>query len=245
VIRGRGRGQSETVGFVLVFALIVVSTGIVYVAGFSTLDDARTTEELRNMERAFDVLDDNIDDVARRDAPARSTEIRLGNGDLSFGEPINVTVTANGSTDNFTRQPLVYRLDGSSIVYSSGAVIRTDRGNSVMRSGPGWVVDDRRVLLTWIDVRQSGDSVAVGGDTTALVRVRSGTVPNVASVTSDTPFTVTVSVESPRADAWRQYFLDRGFDSCTPVGADDEVSCSVTTERFHYIKVSTDATLQP
>lgn len=237
------RAQSETIGFVLVFALIVTSTGIVYAAGFSTLGDARTAEELRNMERAFDVLSDNIDDVARRSAPSRSTEIRLGSGDLSFGEPVNVSVSANGSTDNFTRQPLVYRLDDSAVVYSMGAVIRTDRGGSAMRSDPGWVVDDRRVVLTWIDVRQSGDSVAVGGDTTALVRVQSGSVPNVRSITSDTDFTVTVTVESPRADAWRRHFLERGFGSCTPV-SDGEVSCSITTDEFHYVKVSTDATIQ-
>ncbi|WP_338741751.1 DUF7289 family protein [Haloplanus salilacus] len=233
------RGQSETIGFVLVFALIVTSTGIVYVAGFQTLGDARTTEELRNMERAFDVLDDSISDVARRGAPSRSTEVSLGNGDLAFGDTARINVTTNVSAQSveISPRPIVYRLDGTEIVYVSDAVIRTDRGSSVMRSDPAVVANGRRVVLPLIDVDAAGDRVGVGGDTTALIRTQSKSPPNTLSVDPDTGrVTVTVTVESPRTEAWRRTFQRHGF-TCGPAGT--TVSCSTDTDELHVVWTTT------
>lgn len=229
------RAQSETIGFVLVFALIAASTGIVYVAGFQTLDDARTAEELRNMERAFDVLDDSIGDVARRGAPSRSTEVRLGNGDLAFGDETRINVTTNASTRSveISPQPIVYRLGGTEIVYVSDAVMRTDRGGTVMRSDPALVANDRRVVLPLIDVDAAGSRVGVGGDTTVLIRTRSKSPPNTLSVDPDAGrVAVTVTIESPRTEAWRRTFQRHGF-SCGP--ADATVSCSTDTDELHVV----------
>lgn len=231
----RLRAQSETIGFVLVFALIAASTGIVYVAGFQTLDDARTAEELRNMERAFDVLDDSIDDVARRGAPSRSTEVRLGNGDLAFGDKTRINVTTNVSSESveISTQPIVYRLGGTEIVYVSDAVMRTDRGDSVVRSDPAVVATDRRVVLPLIDVDAAGTRTGVGGDTTALVRAQSKSPPRTLSVDPDAGrVTVTVTVESSRTTVWRRLFQRHGF-SCGPAGA--TVSCSTDTDELHVV----------
>jgi hypothetical protein len=233
------RAQSETIGFVLVFALIVASTGIVYVAGFQTLDDARTAEELRNMERAFDVLDDSISDVARRGAPSRSTEVRLGNGDLAFGDEtrINVTTNASNRSVEISPQPIVYRLGGTEIVYVSDAVMRTDRGGTVMRSDPALVATDRRVVLPLIDVDAAGSRTGVGGDTTALIRTQSKSPPTTLSVDPDAGrVNVTVTIESSRTEAWRRLFQRYGF-SCGPAGP--TVSCSTDTDEVHVVWTTT------
>ncbi|MFC7136780.1 hypothetical protein ACFQRB_10335 [Halobaculum litoreum] len=76
------RAQSDAIGFVLVFSLIVLTVGTVYAAGYPALQDLRSDEQLENMERAFEVLDDNVDDMAREGAPSRATEIKL-NGECS------------------------------------------------------------------------------------------------------------------------------------------------------------------
>lgn len=238
------RAQSETIGFVLVFALIVTSTGIVYAAGFSTLGDARTAEELRNMERAFDVYDDSVSDVARRGAPSRSTEIRLGGGDLAFGGETRINVTTNTSAApvEISPRPVVYRLDGTEIVYVSDAVIRTDRGNAVMRSSPAIVANDRRVVLPLIDVDAAGNRTGVGGDTTALIRTQAKSSPNTRSVDPvGAQVEVTVTVESSRTEAWRRTFQHHGF-ACGPAGA--TVTCSIATDELHVVWTTTSAELR-
>jgi hypothetical protein len=229
------RAQSETIGFILVFALITVSTGIVYVAGFSTLDDARTAENVNNMERGFDVLADNVGTVARGDAPSRATELRLGGGDLALGETVNVTVTTNVSAVpiSIRTRPIVYRLDGTDIVYSAGAVFRTDRGGTVVRSGPGVVASDRQVVLPLTDVDAGAGSTAVGGDGTVLIRTKRKGPPTARSfATNETDVSMTVTVDSPRAEAWQRLFRSRGFDSCIE-NSPTNVSCTVETGELH------------
>lgn len=237
------RAQSETIGFVLVFALIAASTGIVSVAGFSTLDDARTAEDLNNMERAFDVLADNVEDVTHGEAPSRATELRLGGGDLVLGETVRITVATNVTATPIPirTHPIVYRLDGTDIVYTSGAILRTDRGSTVMRAEPNLVVSDQFVILPLTDVDAGSGSTAMGGDSTVLVRTRRKSSPTAESIaTNDTDVTANVTVESPRAMAWKRLFQSRGFDTCVE-HSQTNVSCTVETGELHVSWTTTTA----
>src|SRR6056297_760530 len=123
---GARRAVSDTLGFVLVFGLVLSTVSVVYVGGFDVLTDARDTQQFANTERALDVLDANVEDLAVRGAPRRTTEVLLANGDLSFGPPVTFNVTANGT--NYyaaTIRPVVYRADdGDELVYANGALFR-------------------------------------------------------------------------------------------------------------------------
>jgi hypothetical protein len=236
------RGQSETVGFILVFALITVSAGTVYVSGFSSLDDARTAEEIDNMERAFDVLDENLHDISRRGAPSRSTELRLGNGDIAFGETTTVTVDAtyesNGTAAanaSIGTRPIVYRLDGTAIAYASGAVLRSDRGAATMRSRPKWVVSDRRTVVPLLVTTSTpGQRTGMGGDVTVLVRsVRLSRGLPVELDPQGTSINATVTVESSRAGAWGRFLEERGFTPIDDDADDGRVSYWIVTDELY------------
>lgn len=227
----RMRAQSETVGFVLVFSLIVASTGVVYVAGFSSLDDARTAEDLNNMERAFDVLAHNVRDLSRQGVPSRSTEIRLGDGSLELGEATNITVevtyASNGTTiDNrsIKPKPIVYRIDDTEIVYTSGSIIRSERGGAVMRLEPRWIVDDDQTVIPLQNTSAQGDRTAVGGETTVQVETERGISGAKSYAPGPARANVSVTVESPRADAWVPFFEEQGFEAVDSVPADGDVT---------------------
>lgn len=214
------RAQSEAIGFVLVFSVIAASTGVVYVVGFSSLDDVRTAEQLNNVERAFDVLDDNMRDVSRRGVPTRSTAINLGGGDLRVGEPTNVTVSAtymgNGSEAgnlSVETRPLTYDLDATEIAYTSGAVVRSERSSAVMISDPDWIVGDERTVITIFDTSLGGTRAGVGGETTVLVVAGLNSRSVASYATGPGRANVSVTVESPRADAWVPFFEERGFEA--------------------------------
>jgi hypothetical protein len=235
------RAQSEAIGFVLVFSLIVASTGVVYVVGFSSLQDVRTAEQLTNVERAFDVLDDNMQDIARRGAPTRSTELSLGGGDLRVAGQTNITVRAtyvsNGTTAGtipIETQPITYTLDDTEIAYTSGAVVRSERSGAVMLSEPGWIVDDDRTVITLFDTSLSGPREGVGGDTTVLVVVGLNSRSVSSFATGPGQVNVSVTVESPRASAWMPFFEERGFVAVDDNPADGEITYRrVEVEEVH------------
>lgn len=232
------RAQSEVLGFILVFSVIVASTGIVYTVGFSALEDARTAEQLNNMERAYDILDDNVRDVSQRGAPARATELDLGGGGLRLGEEVNITVTATNTTNasdsisiSRTTRPLVYTLDDRSVVYASGATIRENRDGSVITSEPEWVFGGQRAILGLVTARAGGEREAIGGQTSVLVRTQAlnrGT--DTFTTGSGSKANVTIRVESPRAEAWGQYFERQGLDPVDGDPTDGDVSYEFETE---------------
>jgi len=242
------RGQSETIGFILIFSLITVSTGVVYVAGFASVDDARSAEQLNNVERAFEVLDDNFQDVARHGAPSRATELSLSGGRVTLGETTTITVVAryesNGTeidTSPASVSPIIYRADGTEVVYASGAVLRSDRGNAVMRSDPRWLVTDRRTVLPMLVTSPAPDDTrALSGDTTVLIRGerRQRTV----AIAADPPSSrvnVSVTVESSRAAAWGRFLEGSGFDAVDGDPTDGTITYRFVTDELYVAHTET------
>lgn len=238
------RAQSNTLGFVLVFGLIALTTGAAFVGGFGALEDGQTAERINNMERAFEVLDGNVEDLTRRGAPSRATEIKLSGGTLELAGrtsiSMTVTNTENASQNasfSTTTVPIAYRDDGTTITYAAGAIIRSDDGNAVMRSEPNWLIDDERMLVPFVVTYASGPTSSVGGTTTVLV------VTDRETATLDGAFTtpngtesarVNVTVESSNAEAWSRFLESKGpVDVPDEDPSDGDVTYTFLTERVY------------
>jgi hypothetical protein len=217
------RAVSDTIGFVLVFGLIVATVAVVYVGGFEALTAARESQQLSNTERAFDVLDANIEDLAIRGAPRRTTELRLAEGSLSFGSAVTFNVTAGG--ENFyaaTIRPIVYEADnGDRIVYANGAAFRDYGDRAVMFDTPR-VANGSRAFLPLVVTRAQSANVSTFDSRRLLVR----TTVNGREVREFDTTGVELVVTSPRAGAWERYLEDELDANCA--GPADGVSGSVT-----------------
>ena len=238
--------MSDVLGFVFVFSLIVLTTGTAVVFGLPGLEDARDAEQVTNAERAFDVLAENVDDVAVRDAPGRGTEIRLAGARLGFGEPTRITVSAR--TPNGTRVlevprtvPITYTTDDAQLVYEGTAVFRTEGGGSATVRAPTLVATPERTLVTLVAV--SGDGRARAGSGVVLVRTErtrreAAVVRNVSNVT------IGVRTDPRRAGAWERTLEARtpGDDACAVVRpADGVVECRYGTETVAVTRTGVDA----
>lgn len=212
------RGLSDVIGFVLVFSLVISTVAVVYVAGFSGLENARDAERIGNAERAFDVLADNMADMYRNDAPSRKTALNLAGSELYLDDPTTFTVTVEDIQDGgntivyqANSRPLVYDAAGANteIVYEAGAVIRTDDRNGIMLSEPPVLVTDEQVVITYVVLSTTTDasSESVAGDSTVLVRAerqgRNVLVSDDDSSSKEVTFTVETS--DTRADIWEEY----------------------------------------
>lgn len=227
------RAQTETLGFIFVFSLIIMTIGAVYAVGFPAMQDARDAEQTSNMERAFEVLDDNLDDIVHHGVPSRATEIKLSGGKLSVTETTtidiyveNTTNTSRNTSYSASTRPITYTNDDTTFALAFGSILRSDRGNAVMRSDPNWIVADDGTVIPLVVTVQGDGKTSIGGSGTMLV-VGEGRPPGVAG-----PFepngtaraNVTVTISSERADAWGRYMEDQGMTAIDEDPSDGEVS---------------------
>lgn len=236
------RAQSETIGFVLVFGLVVASIGIVFTAGFSGLQDVRDEERVSNAERAFEILGNNMGDMTQRGAPSRAAEVKLADARLHVDDAIEVRVHVpdGGFDTNYSIRPIVYDANtGATIVYEQGAVIRSDVGGSVVQHESVLLLNGSRTIIPVVQTRLDGTG-GVSGSGTVLVRtVRAQTA---IEYTNGSTNEVWVNVTSPRAESWQQYLDDKSDVTCEQV-SDDTAPCRVTTERVTVTVVLIDVSL--
>ena len=219
------RAVSDVLGFILIFSLIGLAVGIVSLTGFAGLNDRRDAEQVNNAERAFEILADNIEDLYRRSAPRRATEIELAGAQLSSAEPtrVEVNVTNLKKSDSPPNvkvlNPIRYSApDGTTLVYENGAVIREDlNGGAVMKREPNMVFSNQGGSKTAIlPIISTSRAASIGGETTALIRTQSGgsavldryddptsPPPLVTGTQYEVHLKITTSPE--RAEVWRDH----------------------------------------
>ncbi|WP_050034124.1 DUF7289 family protein [Halorubrum halophilum] len=240
------RGVSNVVGYVLVFSLIIVTIGTVFTVGLAGVEDRQEAARVTNVERAFDVFDDNIRDIQRYGDPSRSTEVRLNGGRLVVADPTTVRVenSSGGTvTEPITTSPLEYTNGDTTIAYEAGALFRSDSGRSTMLSTPRFVAADGRTVLPLVRLFRDTEAASAGGTSTVQIEAQT---PNDGSLgrfnATDDPHRV--SVESPRAAAWGRYFeRTDGFDEVT---ANETVASATLTENetVYVRRIAIDITLR-
>jgi len=233
---GDDRGVSDVVGYVLVFSLITITIGTVFAVGIAGVEDRREAERVANVERAFDVFDDNLRDIQRYGDPSRATEVRLAGGTLATsGETrfalVNSTdpAVAANATDDWNADSLVYRDGETTIAYEAGALVRGDGGGSVLLSGPRFVAADGRTTIPIVGLESDSDD-SVSGDGTVQVTVavperyrerneRSSDSSETTVLTPSSEDTY-LHVETDHPEAWRGYFArTNGFE---PIDVDTD-----------------------
>ena len=236
---GLRRALSDTLGFVLIFGIVVSTVAVVYVGGFDALTGARDTQRFDNAERAFDVFDGNVEDLTVRGAPSRATELRLADATLEFGPPVSFNVTtASGDWYRRTMRPVVYRTgDGNELVYANGALFRQYGDRAVMFDTPRIAAGDE-TMIPFVTTNDDSGSVSTHGTRRLLVRteVRSRNVALFESVTAN------LTVTSPRAGAWQRYLEnDVGLECTGPEeGVNGQVECKLPGDDVYVQDVDVD-----
>ena len=227
------RGQSELIGFIMIFSAVIMAIAVLGVAGFGTIDVGQDYQRSANAERAVTALGENIDDLTRQGVPSRSTEIGLADASLAAGEATNITITVGDNstapTANISVTPIEYRTGGeTTISYVGGAVIRQDGEHAVMLREPGFVLTEELLLLPVVETTPD-EVVRVGGTSSVQVETdRQGK----NAVVNQRGFaeTVTIEISSPQADVWLEYFDNHDAVTCsTP--SEEALRCEIEPER--------------
>jgi len=229
------RAVSETLGFVVIFSLVLLTATVASVGGIQSLQDTRQFQEVENTERAFEILAANMAEIHDDGAPSRATEISVSQGSLRFGDTttLNVTVEDGGTTANRTYDiaPIVYEsASNRQLVYAGGAVFRTDGDgddDGVVVQDPPMTLQDDRVLASAVATAATTSGRSIGS-TTVLVRAES-TGTNVSLSDDDGTYDdVWINVTSDRAHLWGDYLERTAMEDCTTgtdADGDEFVEC--------------------
>lgn len=232
----RDRALSEVVGYILIFSLIFLTVGFVSISGLPTLDSAKQSEQSKNAERAFDILENNLAEIYGQGAPSRATEISAETGAVELRDPVvmNVSVTeASSGNVTFVRSeinPIAFTgLGDTEYIYSGGAVFRQVSGESFMLQEPPIEFGSDRGFVTV--VRTFGDASKSAGGATVLVRASSTSRSVFAadtSLSSNRYKQLTINITgSPRQDTWQEFLESEvpGSNSCMTAG--NSLECEV------------------
>lgn len=206
------RGQSETIGVVLLLAITVLGMGVVVAVGTGALETAQQSTAVDRSAQSMSLLDARTALVALGRADSQSVslagsaegryEVKPDTGRITVTRETNTSTTEYANT---TLGSVVYENGDRTIAYQGGGVWKSYDEGSTMVSPPEFNYQD--ATLTLPIVRVGGGSSAVSGGPTAKVRANSGETdravfPNETLSNPLSNGTVTVTVHSEYYRGW-------------------------------------------
>jgi hypothetical protein len=77
------RGISESIGFLLIFTIVIVGIGLVTLYGYPMLLQQQTSADEKIMEKNMIVLQNDIKSLAYKTVPYKETSLKIGGGPLT------------------------------------------------------------------------------------------------------------------------------------------------------------------
>ena len=145
------RGVSESIGFMLIFTLIIVGIGLVTLYGYPLLLEQQVNADQRIMEKNMIVIQNDLKSLTYKSVPYKETSLKIGGGLLTvYNTTVNPTPSFRIQDSNlvditFSPGQLQYESVSAQQVISieNGAVITRMmyQPGSVMLAEPRWFSD--------------------------------------------------------------------------------------------------------
>ena len=151
------RGVSESIGFLLIFTIVIAGIGLVTLYGYPMLLQQQVSADEKIMEKNMIVLQNDIKSLAYKTVPYKETSLKIGGGSLTVYAPSYISPSklstleiSYDGTPYLSFQPGELRYESISaqtdISLENGAVILRPRNQgsnsgSVMLAEPRWFYD--------------------------------------------------------------------------------------------------------
>jgi len=239
------RSQSDVIGFVIVFGIVIVGLVSVSAFGLSALETTRDVAAGQSAGIAMESVNTDIESLYTGIAGSRTTELNVESGTLGVGDQTIMTVTVSGGrvagTETISRtfRPIVFSGGRTSVVAENTLLVR-DQGASGATAieGPLGTFSGERTVLPVVVTEPTTVESQTGGtlQVESIVTDRTGRVfTSGSSSTLDVTFELT-GLPDNRATVWRRTMNERlaGVPSsrsppCT-TPASDTVECQFETD---------------
>jgi hypothetical protein len=254
---GRNRAQSHAVGFIILLGLSIAVVGGGAYYGLSGLQEASAGAPAKTAESSLSTLRGDFYDLDGG-APYRATPVEIYDGTLHYGDPVRIRVSATAPSESmgvktFEFRPIIIEAAGNSYIYSGGSVLRATEDGAFLKTGPKFRIDSEDAYIPLFEMTAANPDreVAIGSrGTVSMALYKSDTEltkfePTDGSGTPETA-TVTIVVETPRADAWALYFREHSdFQSVSVSASGDRVTAEFETKRLYLRRITTETRIDP
>ncbi len=216
-------GVSESIGFLLIFSIMIAGIGLVMLYGYPLLLKQQVSADEKIMEKNMIVLQNDIKSLAYKTVPYKETSLKIGGGSLAVynssysPSSSEITITDISGTPYITSfNPGELRYDSidsqTDISLQNGAVAMRPRissgptHGSVMLSDPRWFYDQptNQVVINLINIT-SDDIMAREGIGT--VRAKLGETAYNNYIISDVVIEYLPDTEQDYSIAWDNYII--------------------------------------
>lgn len=236
------RAVSNMVGFVLIFGIIMTGAVFALVLGQGAIQEATGFQQSQNAERAMILLGQDIDHLSFSRSASATNAMNIDQGQLRYGTHASVDVTvenAMGATTDFTVPvgSIVYEMEGTTLRYENGVVLRADGDSGVALTEPEISCDDgNRAIVSMVKL-QGDPQRQLGSGRVTINSFLNGTAlvypQNRSGVDSATDATeVTIDVRTHRDEAWSEVLTEAGWDP----GGSGTFTCEVGPSGSVYVR---------
>jgi hypothetical protein len=117
VAENRDAGVSESIGFMLIFTIIIAGIGLVTLYGYPMLLQQQTNADEQIMEKNMIVLQNDLKSLAYKMVPYKETSLKVGGGSLTV---YNMSDTTNSAQFQIYDDSGIIGTAGSQIQFSPG-----------------------------------------------------------------------------------------------------------------------------
>lgn len=211
---------SETVGFIIIFGIMLTGIGLVTLYGYPALLDAQANADIRNMERNMISIQSDVKSLAYKSVPFKESTLQISGGSLTIENPSDHKefriLYSNGSEiGKFQPGSLLFTSasDDTLISLQNGAVVKRQSGGSVMLSEPRWFYDEdqKTLLLTFINIDTSppGQRIGKSGIGTIQMAIEENAPIDLPFPGGDDVVIEYTDIEGDYRTAWKNYFENR------------------------------------
>jgi hypothetical protein len=219
-------GVSESIGFMLIFTIIIVGIALVTLYGYPMLLQQQVNADLRIMEKNLIVLQNDFKSITYKSAPYKETSLKVGGGRLTIYNTTNSPTSSNFTISDGPTVIVMFRpgqLQYESInaqqvrAIENGAVVSRPMytSGSVMLAEPRWFSDTDPITgKTTTVISLVGINSTIHMSQTGVGTVRMQILNTTYMEKSKPALGSTVTVEyrpDPANDysvAWRNYIVN-------------------------------------
>lgn len=205
-------GVSESLGYILVFAIVLTGIAGIVFFGVTMLNDAKDRNNFQNVEQGLTVVQSDMKRVAMEKAPLKASKLRVEGGTLVMDfNASSIRVDFAGHTyDNYTGDiSFDSSKDGKMLSIENGGLWKTygEPMNELGIVPPRIFASTANNAIVINVIRLKGNDTAFGGVGTISLNM-AYVSNNVYTYESAVPADVTIKVNTTYATAWARCLQD-------------------------------------
>lgn len=217
-------GVSESIGFLLIFTLVIAGIGLVTLYGYPMLTQQQVSADEQIMEKNMIVLQNDMKSLAYKTVPYKETSLKIGGGSLTVYNTSVSPATSMISISDESGKYYIEEFRSGDLRYESvnartdislqnGAVVKRDRlgQGSVMLAEPRWFYDgiSNTMVINLISINSTGIYSRTGIGTVQMALRESNYSYNlIVPIGTKVYVDYTPDTDADYSTAWDNYFIN-------------------------------------